>query len=256
MEKLKENEKNLPGPWRSIPAHLALTPTQPSRSWSLSHYASVPRPLLSLTGGPIYQWTSASRSSPLTHTCRSLGPACQSPTAHARTRIYMECGPIWAALSPPIERRRVHHRGDRDPPHESGPVVATLTIWCQYNAGRPLRAFAPTLIEARTTHKPKEFHAAVEENGGRRGEAPNYRRPHFLWVLWAYLWLWSRRSWPLHLGLAASDVGIARRTCNIATVPRSSVAWGLRVWNRGDDLSSLFALFPTSFSTCRVEVCV
>jgi hypothetical protein len=80
------------------------------------------------------------------HTRRPLGPACQSPTAHARTWTSLECGPLWLALSPPTERRRVHRHGDRDPPNESGPAVATLTIWCQYNASRPfMRLSQPRL---------------------------------------------------------------------------------------------------------------
>ena len=41
---------------------------------------------------------------------------------------------------------RSRHRGNRDPPHESGPAVATLTVCCQYKSRRPLaRSTRPRL---------------------------------------------------------------------------------------------------------------
>jgi hypothetical protein len=66
----------------------------------------------SFTTRPIPLTPPAHLLSPLTHTRRPLGPACQCPTPHTWTRISLECGPLWSALSPPTERHRVHRCGD------------------------------------------------------------------------------------------------------------------------------------------------
>jgi hypothetical protein len=202
---------------------------------------------------PVVRWLPGPTNQPIVarphHRCAdSTGPLSVSPASVARLTHVRSAG--WARVVSELPNLLADNGGGAW--HDMLAVAQILGITRLYDAsepsGDPSSIFASTYRS--TTAESRENR---EIGGGKKeaaaGESPIRSSSAPSRVPRIFLGLGEGQLWLLHQGLDACDTGIPRQTCGIAAVPRSSVAWGLRVWSQGDDSSFLYTLFPCSCCT-------
>jgi hypothetical protein len=134
LKNVKEKEKGKGVCWAGISVFRPISPHSPSRAAhyhlnivplhcgsTCSHSTRAQTSLTDTTGPTLPVTALAHLLSPLTHTHRPLGPACQCPTPYARAWMSLGYGPPIVSSILTNGTSRVHRRGDRTFPLQIRP---------------------------------------------------------------------------------------------------------------------------------------